>query len=100
MRASVGEYPVWQSPKRRHPVSNSASPECGQFSKFARPTVDVYQKSRLRFILQNRILRPFLVHMLDASVNAEDAAPLHFGTNSVHSKWTFTRRFTLFIRPR
>jgi hypothetical protein len=82
-RAGGGECPVWQSPKQPHPISNNASPECGQSSKSARPTVNVYQKSRLRFLLQNRVLRPFLVHSLDASVNPRDADPLQFGTISI-----------------
>ena len=87
-RAGDGEYLVWQSQKPPHPVSNNASPECGQSSKFARPTVNVYQKSRLRFLLQSRMLRPFLVQILDASVNPEDADRLHFGTISVPEKCT------------
>ena len=83
MRASDEEYPVWQSPKLRHLISNNASPECGQFSEFARQAVDVYQKSRLRFYPPKPQLRSILVQILDASVNPRDADPLHFGTFSV-----------------
>ena len=80
MRAGDGEYPVWQSPKARRPISNSVWPECGQFSEFARPAVNVYQKSRLRFSPPKPHIAVILVHILDAPVNPEDADPLHLGT--------------------
>jgi hypothetical protein len=82
-RASDARYLVSRSQGLLHLVSNSALPECGQSLEFVRQAVSVDQKSRLRFILQNRKLRLFLVHSLDAPVKPEDAEQLHFGTISV-----------------
>jgi len=84
MREDAGESLVWLFLKPRHSTSNNALLEYDQFSEFARPAVNVYQKSRLRFILQKTAFAAmFLVHILDASSKLEDADLLHFGTISV-----------------
>jgi hypothetical protein len=48
-RASGAESLVLRSPMPLRSTLNNVLPECGQFLESARPAVNVYRKSRLRF---------------------------------------------------